>query len=105
MSDMGEVSDGYPTFNELYDHRCHLFAALMNSNRGISWKSRLHADGSAFPGWIIAGMHLPTGDITYHLPETMWDTLDAIGERTRAPDWDGHTSADVVKRLRSWLTE
>ena len=98
----GETSDGYHTFNELYDHRCHLFAALMLSHVGISWKSKLHADGSVYEGWFICGMHLPTGDISYHLPESMWEQLDGITTQQFAPEWDGHTSADVVKRLSGW---
>lgn len=99
----GETSDGYHTFNELYDHRCHLFAALMLSYLDISWKSKHHADGSAYEGWFICGMHLPTGDISYHLPESMWDQLDRITTQQFAPEWDGHTSVDVVKRLSDWL--
>jgi len=102
---MGEVSDGYHTFNELYDHRCHLFAALMLSNQGISWISKKHADGNMFPGWFIAGMDLPSGVITYHLPVNMWDMLDGSGVETKesAPEWDGHLPADVVSRLAAWI--
>lgn len=104
MDDMGEVSDGFHTFNELYAHRCHLFVALMRSQPQMSWRAREHSDGSKMVGWFICGMHLPTGDITYHLPETMWEMLDYSGLTTslRAPPWDGHTSGDVVKRLAKW---
>jgi len=101
----GEISDGYHTFNELYDHRCHLFVALMRSNQDISWRSKKHADGEMFPSWFIAGMNLPTGLITYHLPLWMWSMLDGGGISTRefAPEWDGHTPADVVSRLADWV--
>lgn len=104
-NDMGEVSDGYHTFNELYDHRCHLFVALMLAEPLMSWRSRKHADGSEWTGWFIAGMHIPSGDITYHLPETMWTLLDdeLVTTYEKAPAWDGHTSVDVVKRLRTWI--
>ena len=104
-TDPGQISDGYHTFDELYDHRCHLFVALMKSNAGLSWRSKLHADGSAWPGWFIGGMRLPSGDVTYHMPETMWDLLNTgCATYDKAPEWDGHTSADVVKRLRAWIT-
>ena len=101
--DVGEVSDGYHTFNELYAHRCTLFAALAISNKHISWKSKFHNDGSSFDGWFIAGMNLPTGTITYHLPiDQFWDKF-AVPEIEKAPEWDGHTSQDVIKRIIEWV--
>lgn len=98
----GSVSDGYHTFDELYDHRCLLFAALTQARPHASWKSRLHSDGEAWEGWFIAGMDLNGKPITYHLPEKYWDLCKG-DERTRAPEWDGHTSADVLVRLTGWL--
>lgn len=106
VSTIGEVSDGYHTFNELYDHINHLFIALMMSHPSISWRANCHSDGSAYRGWFIAGMFLPTGDISYHLPLKMWEMLDGvrIGTTNLAPKWDGHTPADVVKRLAEWFS-
>jgi hypothetical protein len=100
-----EVSDGYHTFGELYEHRCLLFLAVMKAHPGLSWRSRLHDDGSREPGWWAGGMHLPTGDVSYHLPDGLWPLLDSAGIATleRAPKWDGHNSAEVLKRLREWI--
>jgi len=105
MESTGEISDGYHTFNELYDHRCHLFIALMRSNPDISWRANRHTDGSMFPNWFIAGMELPTGQISYHLLSWMWEMLDNVGIATTnlAPKWDGHKPEDVVKRLAMWF--
>lgn len=102
--EIGKISDGYHTFDELYEHRCYLFAALMRSNPTISWRANNHDDGTMFDGWFIAGMHLPTGDITYHLPIDMWESLDGVGIATsnKAPKWDGHNPSDVVERLKNW---
>ncbi len=105
-ADRGNISDGYHTFNELYDHRCHLFVALMRSHPKLSWRAYENSDGSSNGDWFIAGMRLPTGDISYHLPLWMWEMLhmlDGIKTLQRAPEWDGHTSADVVKRLAAWF--
>lgn len=101
------TSDGYHTFKELYDHRIALFIALMRSNPLISWRANNHEDGIGFEGWFIAGMHLPTGDITYHLPDSDWTKLDYSGIATsnKAPKWDGHTASDVVERLNKWFKE
>lgn len=100
----GIVSDGYHTFNDLYSHRVALLANLVNAMPDISWKSRQHEDGSMFDGMFIVGMHLPTGDITYHIEESdrfgsNWE-LFKCEELKNAPTFDGHTPDDVVKRLR-----
>lgn len=99
-----DITDGYHTFSELYSHRCTLFSALLKSHKDISWKSKRHSDGSSFDDWFIAGMNLPSGMITYHLPiDQFWDKLSDINELEYAPEWDGHTSNDVVKRLLAWM--
>lgn len=105
----GEISDGYHTFNELYAHRNLLFIAFQNAifwqrNQAWCWRARLHADGSMFEGWFIAGIDLPTGTITYHLPLELWDMIDpGIQVLPQAPPWDGHTPKDVLDRLVNWM--
>lgn len=96
----GKVSDGYHTFDELYEHRCVLFLALMQSGQAYAWKSRLHSDGTSFDGWFVAGIYTGKGrQITYHLPDKYWDECTA-GALPKAPEWDGHTSADVLERIQ-----
>ena len=102
--DVGNVSDGYHTFNELYAHRCTLFAALQKCNKSLSWKSLLHNDGNMYEGFFISGMHLPEGVVSYHLPiDPFWDRLYDIAVLETAPEWDGHTPDDVIKRIINWL--
>ena len=102
--DVGEVSDGSHTFNELYQHRHHLFIALIRNLPDISWRARKNDDGSSYDGWFIAGIHLPTGDISYHMPDDKWKCLDGVGIVTTecAPVWDLHESKDVVDRLEEY---
>lgn len=104
----GETSDGYHTFNELYDHRITLFLALCEmvdrvTSTGHVWRSKLHSDGSSFDGWFIMGIGtLPGEQITYHLPMPRWGEADFLGTAfTRAPTFDGHTAADVLARLKA----
>jgi len=101
----GGVSDGFHSFDDLYEHRHHLFIALMRSNPKLAWRACNHEDGTMYEGgWFVAGMHLPTGDISYHLPTELWTMLDGCGIATslRGPKWDGHTPEDTVHRLAAW---
>ena len=100
-----DVSDGYHTFRELYDHRMALTIALMKSRPELSFRSRHHYPGGdpMFEGFFIVGMYLPTGIITYHYKLEHWDKFNGIEIKDHAPKWDGHTPADVVKRLLEWM--
>ena len=103
--DVGEVSDGYHTFNELYDHRCTLFVSLMKAYPKMSWYSEVHYDGSIWDGWLVCGMSLPTGDVTYHIPKTMLPLLKASSAKPlmKGKKWDGHTSDNVLDRIAKWI--
>jgi len=94
------TSDGYHTFNELYEHRHSLFIALTKAYKNCSWKSKFHSDGSMFDGWFIAGIATTYGQATYHIPMRLWDEFD-IDELPCAPPWDGHTADDVIKRIKT----
>ncbi len=101
----GQVSDGFHTFDELYAHRCRLFIALMQLLPEFAWWSRRHHDGGMPEGWVIAGLDLPSGAVTYHLPESDVPLLRVaqVREIETAPPWDGHNSQDVLSRLERWL--
>lgn len=100
--DKGEISDGYHTFKELYEHRYALFAVVCADHAIDSWKSMLHEDGTMFEDSFIAGVMTPQGMATYHFPLHWWPKVKAqiVG---RAPKWDGHTSKDVPARLMSLI--
>lgn len=97
-----EVSDSYHTFNELYAHRIMLFIALMKSHKDISWKSRLHDDGTSYDGWFVGGMNLPSGIITYHIPDKYWGIMEDINIIEKSV-YDGHTADDVIIRLNNYI--
>lgn len=103
-----ECSDGYHTFSELYEHRITLFIALCrqltihsdNNDQNMPWKSKLHSDGSSFEGWFIMGIGIKKdSQITYHLPMSKWEETQFAQELEKAPEWDGHTPEDVLKRI------
>lgn len=100
-----EVSDGYHTFDELYEHRITLYIALckmyMKATGFKPWRSKLHNDGSEFEGWYILGiMDEPGKQITYHIPLERWDETNFADTRALAPIWDNHDSNDVLERLK-----
>ena len=96
---MGEFSDGYHTFNELYHHRAVLFAMICNQNASRAWKSKLHDTGDMYDGMFIVGIETPEGQATYHYDvEPYWDMF-RVPELERAPKWDGHTPAEAIYRI------
>lgn len=108
-ADTNKISDGYHTFEDLYEHRIELWIAFCKKvglvyKGHYFWKSRTHSDGSKWDGWFIVGMETKKGkQITYHLPEKYWDRLSYLYVRTlkKAPEYDGHTPSDVINRLQN----
>lgn len=97
----GDTSDGYHTFDELYDHRARLFSVVVRDHREIAWKSRLHHDGTMYEGMFIVGVETPQGQATYHYDiDPYWDIFDCK-ELARAPEWDGHTPEQAISRIAS----
>lgn len=101
LEDSSRVSDGSHTFDELYYHRMVLFSVICNSNKDISWKSKLHDNGNMIDGMFIVGVETPEGQITYHYPLEFWNNFKVKRVKV-APVWDGHTSEDI-DRLFSLL--
>ena len=114
---VGRLSDGYHTFDELYEFRKMFNAALFNewandakyghpSCPGVRFdvhKSLRHNDGElAFGGgWFIVVAVLPTGQISNHYKIEDWD-LFKIPEVEKAKyEFDGHTGQDVLERLKA----
>ncbi|MBR3796004.1 MAG: hypothetical protein IKK34_08250 [Clostridia bacterium] len=95
----GNTSDGYHTFNELYDHRAKLFSVIVRNYPSLCWKSKQHSDGTMFDGMFIVGIKTPQGQASYHYNiDPYWDMF-ICRELERAPVWDGHTPEDAINRI------
>lgn len=104
------ASDGYHTFEELYDHRITLFIALCRIISNINyaegeihkvWRSKVNGDGSTWEDYFIMGIGKEKGkQITYHLPLTRWEETEFAETLDQAPEFDGHSSEDVLERLK-----
>lgn len=96
---IGEFSDGYHTFNELYHHRAVLFSVICNMFPGKAWKSKLHDTGDMYDGMFIVGIETEQGQATYHYDiEPYWDIFK-VKELEKAPKYDGHTPSDAIERI------
>ena len=91
-----KLSDGYHTFDELYEHRTALLAVLAKNNP-LAYKSKKHHDGTMYDNMFIVGINYDK-PITYHCEMEYWDKFQCK-EVESAPEWDGHTPDDVVQRL------
>ena len=128
--EIGDVSDGHHTFNELYEFRKLYNAALFNEwaeshmkdldmmNKGFnlmqchevkynvhkSWK---HHDGELCcgGGWFIVVAVLPTGQISNHYKAEDWDLFKIPETEKALYEFDGHTPQDVVQRLTDLLKQ
>jgi hypothetical protein len=106
----GNTSDGYHTFNELYEFRKLYNAALFNELSDDSifriHKSYKHSDGELCfgGGWFIVTAQLPTGQISNHYENKDWELFKCEIRETAEP-WDGHTPEDVVKRLTAFIED
>ena len=107
--DKGKISDGYHTFNELYEYRLLYNAAFFNelAKQGLYdvHKSKRHSNGEipfGDPNWFIVVAELPTGQISNHYEMKDW-FLFQVPEKELSNEWDGHSPADVAERLKQHL--
>lgn len=103
--DVGKISDGYHSFNELYEFRKQYNAALFNewykNRRYDVHKSKKHFDGeSCFNGeYFIVVAILPAGQISNHYMLKDWELFKCQITETAKYKFDGHTSKDVIERI------
>lgn len=125
--EIGNISDGYHTFNELYEFRKVYNAALFNEwgkkivplvdksdgkfVRNVPLvaydvhKSQRHHDGELCfgGGWFIVVAVLPTGQISNHYKMEDWGLFNIPEVEKAKYEFDGHTSQDVINRLKDLL--
>lgn len=117
-SDDMQATDGYHSFDELYEHRITLFIALCwayadwiktEGDFGLkgraSWRSKKHSDGELCFGTgtqFVMGIGKDKGkQISYHIPIERWNETDFAETLECAPEFDGHSSKDVINRLKN----
>lgn len=103
-NDIGLTSDGYHTFNELYEHRNLLFINMCRMyvdehGSGVWWNRN-----GGYEGYFCLYFESYYKQISYHIPDKYLGCMkETPGERCAIEyqecEWDGHTSKDVLDRL------
>ena len=93
-----DISDGYHTFRELYNHRKLLYInlCLLDRHKCI-WAD--HKDWDS----ILLMWNSPHGQISYHISYDMKPLIEGRIKEVKFGDhnWDGHSSEDVLDRLHN----
>lgn len=107
---VGQISDGYHTFDELYEFRMMYNALLFNewASKGLYnvHKSYRHYDGELCFGedkWFIVVAELPTGPISNHYKKEYWDLFKVPEVERSTTPYDGHTPQDTIERMNKFL--
>lgn len=102
--DVEKLTDGYHSYESLYDMRLAFTTLLAKVMPSRCYKSKLYSDGSIMfgGGWFLFVCHLPTRagvkTISFHYENRYWHRFN-IKIRTRAEPYDGHTTDDVINSL------
>lgn len=104
IDDIGKLSDGFHTFNQLYYQNMILLATIVKQNKDKAWKSLRHEDGWLCFGngcsWFIVGIDTPEGSYTYcYEDKDNYFSLFDCEELEVAKHWDGNTEKDVTRLL------
>lgn len=93
-----EISDGYHTFSELYDHRIALYCYCIRTGALVPDYAVLEH----YEGWDLVACHTQAGEqVSYHIhisQRELWSENFPIIKYDR-DRWDSHSAKDVVKRL------
>lgn len=103
---LNDMNDDYHSMQELYDFRmiynCLLFNQWYENSVFEVYKSKKHHDDEiCFDGdFFIVVANLPSGQITNHYLIKYWDYFKIPEYERMKDEFDGHTSQDVLKRLK-----
>ena len=105
--DLGELSDGHHTFNELYEFRKVYNAVLFNEwarqGKYQVHKSKKHHDGEPCfgGGWFVVSAKLPAGIIDNHYRLEDWELFKIPEYEKQLFPYDGRTHQDALNYLKA----
>jgi hypothetical protein len=96
-----DISDGFHTFDQLYDHRCLLFVRLCQLQpQKAAWRP-----DRDYGTWFVLYLETDCGQISYHVPGKFLKFVEPSIPRIDEYKWDGHSSETVLKRLEHLCSE
>jgi len=91
LGDLRDILHEIEAHDDDYGHRYGLvLAALMIANLG-GLQAGIQVD-AAEPGWVVASIELPTGQVGWHMP-------------IHAQPYDGHSTEEKYARVRKFIEE
>lgn len=98
-----DISDGYHTFSELYEHRCLLYLALIQNVESCNrYVVEEHYDGWDLIVWTVEAVN--DSQISYHVPIKYRHLYTNVQRRHKDEyQYDGHTSDGVLETLSSYI--
>ncbi len=91
-----DISDGYHTFDELYDHRVLIYINLcLLMKDKAAWRPD-------FEGWYCLYLDLNGAQISYHCPNKTLSLIEGKITRNDQMVFDGHQGSDVIYRLEEF---
>lgn len=101
VESLKDVSDGYHTIEELYQHRILLFLSMCLYTPFICF----YKLDPNIPDWVIVYIYLKPeeGQISYHIPIKYLPVIKEFAIEDQDHKWDGHTSTDVLNRLEDLI--
>ena len=92
-----DISDGYHTFDELYEHRVLLYILAI---KGLPEKAYVKLDH--YEGWDCIYQYINGNQISYHVPVKYRDLYISECEVDNEHTYDGHTSQDVLNTIKNY---
>lgn len=102
VESLKDVSDGYHTIDELYQHRILLFLLFCKTSPYVSY----YKEDPNTPDWVILYLYpypYKSFQISYHVPKVYLPEIEKFAVKDPDHVWDGHTSNDVLMRLEEIL--
>ena len=94
------LQDKHYRVSELFHQSAILFNILCQTYLDLAWKSKMHSDGTMFPGDFIVGIETPLGNMSNHYKMDYYDAFD-IRELDKAPVYDRYEEDVAIRRLNS----
>lgn len=93
------ISDGWHTFEELYNVRHALFIIVALYFKESAFKTLKNNDGTVYNDYFLLYVNTVEGQVSFHLPQKYWEYCSFATTTDKNDTYDGHTTIDVYLRL------